>query len=57
MAVRLLEYFKHDIEKLELIPSDGGCFEVSVDEHPIFSKLAEDRFPTYQEIKKLLTAR
>ena len=32
----------------------GGCFEVTVDDRLVFSKLSLDRFPTYQEIPRLL---
>lgn len=34
--------------------SKGGAFEVALDGRPLFSKLAEKRFPAYQEIPKLL---
>jgi selT/selW/selH-like putative selenoprotein len=33
-----------------LFESKGGAFEVRVDERLVFSKLAEKRFPAYQEI-------
>jgi selT/selW/selH-like putative selenoprotein len=36
--------------EVELIQSKGGAFEVRVDERLVFSKLAEKRFPAYQEI-------
>lgn len=55
--MKLLEYFKHDIERLELVPSHGGKFEVSVQGDLVFSKIGEDRFPTYDEIKPLLVSR
>ena len=38
-----------------LVPSDGGCFEVSRDGMPIFSKLASGRFPEDGEIRAILT--
>ena len=47
-----MEYYKQDINTMQLVPSDGGRFEVSVNDHLIFSKLEEDRFPEYKEIKK-----
>ena len=39
-------------EKLEfdIVRSDGGVFEVSLEGRPIFSKKAEKRFPRYQEV-------
>ncbi len=52
MAVQLMEYYKQDIGTMQLVPSDGGRFEVSVNDQLIFSKLEEDRFPEYKEIKK-----
>ena len=52
LAVQLMEYYKQDINTMQLVPSDGGRFEVSVNNHLIFSKLEEDRFPEYKEIKK-----
>ena len=51
LAVNLLEYYKHDISMLQLVPADGGRFEVLVDGHLVFSKLDKDRFPEYKEIK------
>lgn len=54
MAVKLLEYFKHDITMLQLVPSEGGRFEVSSDDKLVFSKLYADRFPEYDEIKQAL---
>jgi selenoprotein W-related protein len=53
----LLERYKRQIRSFELIPSDGGRFEVSVDGKLVFSKLEEGRFPEASEIQKLLEAR
>jgi selenoprotein W-related protein len=50
LTQKLLVRFKRDISQLELRPSTGGCFEVSVDGKLIFSKLATQRFPEDQEI-------
>lgn len=36
--------------KAELVKSDGGAFEVSIDGEKIFSKLQTGRFPDHQEI-------
>ena len=33
---------------LELVPSGGGCFEVTVDGETIWSKLDEGEFPDSQ---------
>jgi selenoprotein W-related protein len=54
LTQELLVHFKRDIRQLELRPSTGGCFEVSVDGKLIFSKLATQRFPEYQEIMAAL---
>lgn len=54
--MKLLEYYKHDIEQLQLVPSGGGRFEVTVDDTLIFSKLATDRFPEYTEVKDAIEA-
>jgi selT/selW/selH-like putative selenoprotein len=41
---------------VDLIESQGGAFEVTVDGQLVFSKLALKRFPAYQEIPRLLGA-
>jgi selT/selW/selH-like putative selenoprotein len=40
--------------QIDLVPSKGGAFEVSVDGRKVFSKLALKRFPAYREIPDLL---
>ena len=54
--MKLLEYYKHDIEQLQLVPSGGGRFEVTVDDSLVFSKLETDRFPEYDEVKGAIEA-
>jgi selenoprotein W-related protein len=54
LTQKLLTSFKRDISQLELRPSTGGCFEVSVDGTLIFSKLSTQRFPEDQEIMEAL---
>ncbi len=54
--MKLLEYYKHDIEQLQLVPASGGKFEVTVDDAQVFSKLETDRFPEYEEIKGAIEA-
>ena len=50
-AVSLADAVKNKFGiKPELIPSDGGAFEVSVDGDKIFSKLKTGRFPEHDEI-------
>jgi selT/selW/selH-like putative selenoprotein len=39
--------------EIELVESGGGAFEISLDGRQLFSKLAEGRFPAYQEVPNL----
>jgi selT/selW/selH-like putative selenoprotein len=39
---------------LELEPSSGGCFEITVDDQPLYSKLATGQFPNEAEIVSAL---
>jgi len=50
----LLTHFKRNIESWTMIPSDKGRFEIVVGETLIFSKLQERRFPSNQEVIKLI---
>ena len=45
MTEKILKELKLDLEGLRLIPSKGGCFEVSVDDEKIYSKLDTGSFP------------
>ena len=45
MASRILTEYKQKIEGFELQPSSGGCFELTVDGQPIYSKLDTGSFP------------
>ena len=45
MTEKILARYKQRIAGLRLVPSDGGCFEVSVDGELIWSKLDKGRFP------------
>jgi selenoprotein W-related protein len=40
-----LTAYKQQLESLELQPSGGGCFELTVDGQTIYSKLASGEFP------------
>jgi selenoprotein W-related protein len=55
LANDLLKQFEYMVESLELIPSDGGRFEVSVNGRPIFSKLESKRHAAPGEIIGLVT--
>lgn len=45
MTSQLLNTYKQKISGLKLIPSDGGCFELSVNGNLIYSKLKTGEFP------------
>ena len=45
MTSRLLTEYKQKIQELRLIPSGGGCFEVSVNGELVYSKLKTGQFP------------
>jgi selenoprotein W-related protein len=49
-----LEAFEPEIESLSLVPSDGGRFEVSVNERLIYSKLATHRHAEPGEVLGLV---
>jgi len=42
----LLTTFKQGIKELKLIPSGGGCFELSADGKRVYSKLETESSPT-----------
>ena len=46
----MLNECKQDISEFVIVPSGGGCFEVTVDGKLVFSKLKEGRFPENAEI-------
>jgi selenoprotein W-related protein len=50
----LLNEFKNNANKLELVPSTGGVFEVSVDGQNIFSKKETGRFPEEGEVLNIV---
>lgn len=41
----MLKRYKQSIRRFELIPSSGGCFEVSVGGKLIYSKRQTGKFP------------
>lgn len=48
MTAKLLNAYKQKIKDLKLIPSGGGCFEITVDGEKIYSKLDTGKFPDEQ---------
>lgn len=54
MAEQLLTEFESRIRSLALIPSEGGRFEVTVDDQLIFSKQLTGRHAEYDEIAAVI---
>jgi selenoprotein W-related protein len=50
----LLKHFEPEIESLTLIPSDGGRYEVTVNDKLIYSKLATGRHAEPNEVLHLV---
>ena len=50
MAAKILGNYKQRLQGLELQPSSGGCFEVTVDDELLYSKLQTGSFPDEQKI-------
>jgi selenoprotein W-related protein len=46
--------FEPEIETFTLVPSDGGRFEVSVNDRLIYSKLNSHRHPEAGEVANLI---
>jgi selenoprotein W-related protein len=45
LTAKLLSAYKQKIKELRLIPSSGGCFELTVDGELLYSKLQTGSFP------------
>jgi len=50
----LLKEFEPEIQTITLVPSDGGRFEVSVNDKLIYSKLQTHRHAEPGEVKRLV---
>jgi selenoprotein W-related protein len=57
LTTKLLTSYKQKIEDLHLIPSDGGCFELSINGDLIYSKLQSGRFPDEKWVLDTIGAR
>lgn len=57
MTSRLLLLYKQRISEFKLIPSSGGCFELSLDGELLFSKLAANKFPDEDWVVDTIEAR
>ena len=53
----LLKEYEDQIASVALVPSDGGRFEVTIDEELIFSKLKVGRHAQPGEVARLVGAR
>ena len=54
MTAELLKEFEPEIAEITLIPSDGGRFEVTVNEKLVYSKLQTGRHVEPGEVVKLI---
>jgi selenoprotein W-related protein len=54
---KLLNQFKTKIKNYNLVPSGGGCFEVTVDGDLIYSKLKTGQFPDEQAVMDQVAAK
>lgn len=54
LANDLLKRFEPEIESLSLVPSDGGRFEVQVNEMLVYSKLQTGRHAEAGEVVSLI---
>lgn len=52
--VELINAYEFKISDIKLIPSDGGRFEVMVNEKLVYSKLATGRHVEQGELQKLV---
>jgi selenoprotein W-related protein len=57
LTAELLKDYEAEIEKITLIPSDGGRFEVVADGDLLYSKLATHRHAEPGEVAKLVQAK
>ena len=57
MAQEILMTFGENITNLNLKPSSGGVFTISLDGEILFSRKQEGRFPESKEIKQMIRDR
>jgi selenoprotein W-related protein len=50
LTAKLLPRFKRTISRFIMIPSSGGCFELSVGSKKLYSKLKTGEFPDEDEL-------
>jgi selenoprotein W-related protein len=54
---KLLTTFKQSIRELKLVPSGGGCFELTADGDLLYSKLKTGKFPDEKWVLDTVGAR
>jgi selenoprotein W-related protein len=57
LTSKLLTTFKQQIQDLKLIPSSGGCFELSANGELLYSKLKTKEFPDEQAMLEMIGTR
>ncbi len=57
MVDGLLEEFEHQIERIDLIPSRGGVYEVTVDGDLIYSKKATGEHAVFENVAAMIRER
>lgn len=57
MTSKLLTTYKQQIQDLKLIPSKGGCFELTIDGELVYSKLQTKEFPEEKWVLETVGAR
>ena len=57
MTSKLLTTYKQQIQDLKLIPSKGGCFELTIDGELVYSKLKTKEFPEEKWVLETVGAR
>ena len=50
MTAKLLPRYKRTISRFVMIPSSGGCFELTVGGKKLYSKLETGEFPDEDEL-------
>jgi selenoprotein W-related protein len=54
LAAKILPRFKQAISRFVMVPSTGGCFEVTVGGKLLYSKLETGRFPDEEQVLKAI---
>jgi selenoprotein W-related protein len=54
LTAKLLPRFKREISRFVMIPSKGGCFELTVGGRKLYSKLKTGTFPDEDELVEVV---